>query len=97
MDPETKKLLAENIELAKQNNEMLHKLVRFQKVANIYRVVYWAIIILSTFGAYYLIQPFLNNMLNVYTGGVSGGANVTDVINNLSNKQQMQDFFDSIK
>lgn len=97
MDAETKKLLTDNLELAKQNNEILHKLVRAQKMAIVYRIVYWSIIILSTFGAYYFIQPFLENMFSVYSGGVEGSNNVNEVINTLSNKQQMQDFFNSIK
>ncbi len=97
MDAETKQLLMESIELAKQNNEMLNKLVRAQKMAMVYRFVYWGIIILSTFGALYFIKPFISNIFNVYTGGLSGTPKVNDVINNLSNRQQMQDFFDSLK
>ena len=91
MDAETKKLLTESIAVEKENNQMLHKLVSAHKMANVYRVVYWSIIILSTFGAYYLIKPLMGNVLNIYTGGVSGGSNVGDVMKNLSNKQQMED------
>ncbi len=97
MDAETKKLLTESIEVAKQNNEMLIKLVRAQKRATTYRLVYWGLIIFFTFGAYFFIQPFLSNILNVYTGGVSGTSNMSDVFKNLSNKQQMQDLINSIK
>jgi hypothetical protein len=95
VDPETQKLLKETLEVNKENNILLKKLVRSHKMATIYRVVYWAIIIFTTFGAYYLIQPFLGNLLNTY--GVSNQGNVNDVIKNLSNKQQMQELFDSIK
>lgn len=97
MDAETKQLLTESIEVAKQNNQMLEKLVRAQKRANIIRMVYWGLIIFFSFGAYYFIQPFLSNMLNVYTGGLSGTKEVGDVLKNFSDKQQIQDLINSIK
>jgi hypothetical protein len=69
VDPETKKLLEETLKVNKENNVLLHKLVRSHKMATVYRIVYWAIIIFSTLGVYYYIQPFLGNMFNAY--GVS--------------------------
>ncbi len=96
MDPETKQLLKDNLEIAKENNKMLSKMVRNQKWTNIYRVVYWGIIIFSSFGAYYFIQPYLGNLLNVY--GVSGINNVGDVTKTLNNnKQQMEDLINLLK
>ncbi len=97
MDPETKQILKENLEISKENNDMLKKMVRSQKLTNIYRVVYWGIIIFSSLGAYYFIKPFLGNMLNIYTGGVSGTSNVGDVLKSLGDKQQMQDLINSLK
>jgi len=97
MDPQLQKLLSENLELAKENNELLHKLIRAQKAAMIYRVVYWAIIILSTVGALFFIKPMLSSLVGVYTGGASDGSNVSDVFKNLSDKKQIQDFVNSMK
>jgi len=95
VDPETTKLLKENIALNKENNVLLHKLVRSHRMVMIYRFVYWIIIILTTLGAFYFIQPFLGNVFNTY--GVSNQGNVDDIIKNLSNKEQIQSLFDSIK
>ncbi len=96
MDSDTKKLLEENLAVAKDNNLMLGKLVRIQKWNTIYRVVYWGIIIFSSIGAYFFIQPFLGNLLNVY--GVSGINNYSDVTKNLNNnKQQVEDFLKAMK
>jgi hypothetical protein len=97
MDPETKELLRQNVELSKQNNQMLQKLVRAQKLAVIYRFVYWGIILFSTFGLYYFIQPFLGNLLNMYTGGVSGSANITDTLKNLGDKEQIKQLLETIQ
>lgn len=95
MDPETKQLLKDNIDLAQENNILLKKMVRNQKLTNIYRVVYWSIIIFTSVGAYYFIQPLLGNMFNVY--GVSDGNNVGDVMKEFSNQQQFQDLLNSMK
>ncbi|MEK7585844.1 MAG: hypothetical protein AAB477_01255 [Patescibacteria group bacterium] len=100
MDPETKQLLKESLELSKENNHMLKKMVRSQRWTNVYRVVYWGIIIFSSVGAYYFIQPYLSNLVNVYTGGVSGLGNISDMSKNLNldaNKQQLQDLIDAFK
>lgn len=96
MDGDTKKLLEETLEVNKENNALLKKLLRSHKLATIYRVVYWVIIILSVSGVYYFIQPLINNMFNAY--GVSGQGSISDVVKNLGNSQsQMQELFDSIK
>ena len=91
MDEEAKALLKQNIELAKENNEMLKRLIRAQKLSNIYRVVYWTIIILSTFGAYYFIEPYISNFLHFNTVPTTqGGTSMTDMVNSLGDRQQFQ-------
>lgn len=100
MDAETKKLLMESIELSKQNNAMLTRLIRNQKWLAIYRVVYWTIIILSSVGAYYFIQPYFSSILSVYSGGMStngNGVSFTDMVKNLSDRQQLQNFVESVE
>ncbi|HAQ02724.1 hypothetical protein A2467_02130 [Candidatus Nomurabacteria bacterium RIFOXYC2_FULL_36_8] len=83
MEEEMKKLISENIALNKENNEMLKKLITFQKWNQIYKIVYWAIIILSAIGALYFIKPMLDNLVSVYTGGV--GTTSVDSLNDLKN------------
>ena len=96
MDEETKKFLEETYALNKQNNDMLKKLVLYQKWSQIYRIVYWSIIILSAIGFFYFLKPLLGNLVNVYTGGVG----VTDISNlgkTLNNSQgQIQDLIKSL-
>lgn len=87
MDPETKQLL-------KENNEMLKKLVRYQKWNQIYRILYWGIIIFSSVGAYYFIQPYLSGLLNV-SGDVSNISNITK--NFGGQQQQVKDWIQLLK
>jgi hypothetical protein len=95
MDEETKKLLEENLTLNKENNQMLTKLVLYQKWNQIYRIAYWAIIILSTLGAFYFLQPYLSSLIGVYTGG-AGVSNISDIGKTLGDKSQMQDLIKSL-
>jgi hypothetical protein len=89
MDPEVKKLLEESIKLSKDNNILLHKIRSVQRWGQIARIFYWILIIGVTIGAFYFIKPFLGNLLNVYTGGVSGINNIGDIT------KQGQDLFKS--
>jgi hypothetical protein len=70
MDPETKKMLEENLRLSKENNDILKKMVRIHRWTQIYRVIYWVLILGASFGAYYFIQPYIDSLLNYY-GSVS--------------------------
>ncbi|MFA5773351.1 MAG: hypothetical protein WC908_01600 [Candidatus Paceibacterota bacterium] len=85
MEEETKKLLEENLRLSKENNKILLKLYKIQRWAQITRIFYWFLIIGVSVGAFYFIKPYLGNLLNVYTGGVSGINNVSDITKNLKN------------
>ena len=97
MDPEIKQLLVANLEVARENKEMLQKIIRYQKWAQTTKYIYWGIIIFSSVGAYYFIQPYLGNLLNVYTGGASNFSNISDITNSLKNNQgQVQDLIKSL-
>ncbi len=68
MDPETKKLLEETLAVAQENNAMLRSMRRSQRIASIFRAVYWIFIIGSAVGAYYLLQPYLTQLMSIYSG-----------------------------
>jgi membrane protein required for beta-lactamase induction len=68
MDEETKKLLREEAELNKENNRLLNELVWYQKWSRWLNIVKWLIVIGTTLGALYYVQPILNNLLKTYSG-----------------------------
>ncbi len=68
MDPESKKLLQDTLELARENNSMLHSMRRSMRIQRIMSLLYWAFIIFTALGAYYFIQPYLEQLINAYTG-----------------------------
>ncbi len=96
MDLEVKQLLEENLKISKENNDLLLKIRSVQKWAQITRIFYWVAIIGASFGALYYLKPYLGNLMNVYTGGVSGINNFGDISESLSNQQQIQDLIKSL-
>ncbi len=66
MDEETKKLLQENLELNKENNKLLHKLVWFQKWARWFGVIKWIIVVGAAIGALYYLEPMMNKLWGTY-------------------------------
>ena len=53
---------------------------RSQRYATIMRVIYWILIIGSAYGAYYFIQPYVDQMVNVYSGAKGDLSNVSNII-----------------
>ncbi len=71
MTPEERELLNQSVVLAKENNKMLRSMVRSARIASLLRVIYWVFIIGSLVGAYYVVQPYLNQILDAYSGAES--------------------------
>lgn len=99
MEEETKRLLAENYALNKENNEMLKKLVFYQKINQIYKIFYLSLIILSAIGAMYFVKQYMGNIMNLYTGGLgmTNIGNISNLTNALGgNNGQIQDLLKSL-
>ena len=75
MDPESKKLLQDTLALAQENNEILHSMRRSMRIQRIMSSLYWAFIVLTALGAYYFIQPYIDQLMGVYSGA-------GDILNN---------------
>jgi len=54
--------------LTEENNRLLHKMWRAARLARAARVVYWIILIGASIGAYYYIQPYIDQILSLFTG-----------------------------
>ncbi|NQV88207.1 MAG: hypothetical protein HQ402_01445 [Parcubacteria group bacterium] len=69
---EDKELLEKILNLSEENNKMLHKMKRSMRVTQFVRIIYWIIIIGSAIGAYYYVQPYMDQLLKIYSG-MNGG------------------------
>jgi hypothetical protein len=61
-EKESKELL----ELTRENNKMLHSMIRSARVSRFFRMVYWAFIIGSFIGTYYYLQPYIDQLMQIY-------------------------------
>lgn len=71
MQPEEKEMLKKTLELSQENNKMLHSIKRSMLWGRVFRAVYWFIIIGAAIGAYYYIQPYIDEAVRAY-GNVKG-------------------------
>lgn len=66
MLPEERELLKKSVSLAEENNKMLHLMRRSQRVSQFMSLLYWVLIIGSAVGAYVLIQPYVDQVVETY-------------------------------
>ena len=62
MTPEERGMLEETYRLTQENADILRGIQRSQRTSNVLKIVYWVAIIVLSFGAYYLIQPYVNTL-----------------------------------
>lgn len=63
---EVKDQLAEVTKLTRQNNKIMRKIQRSARISLIFRTVYWLLIIGSMLGAYYYLQPYIEDISSIY-------------------------------
>ncbi|MES3032072.1 MAG: hypothetical protein V4699_02400 [Patescibacteria group bacterium] len=68
MSPEERELLNKCVSLTEDNNKMLLSIKRGMRWASITRAVYWLFIIGASVGAFYFLQPYIDQLKGVYSG-----------------------------
>lgn len=71
-DDELRELLDQNFEVAQENNRLLEKIYNQLFWGKVMRALYWLILIGIGVGAFYFLQPFVENILNTYGSIVDG-------------------------
>lgn len=59
---------SEILKLLKENNALLHSLVRREKQRRALRIVYWLIIIVLTIISIRMITPYFQGLMDAYSG-----------------------------
>lgn len=68
MDPEDKSTLRKILELEQKNSKILSQMQRSMFWGRVFRTVYWVVIIAAAVGAYYYIEPYINGIIETYSG-----------------------------
>jgi hypothetical protein len=71
--------LDELTDIAVENQRMVKNLYHRARMATVVVFIKWFVIIGLTVGAFYYVQPLINNLVNIY-GGITGGTG-TDLFN----------------
>ena len=87
MDPSEKDLIEKTYEMEKENNRILKGIRSTNRWSIFFKVFYWTIIIGIAVGAFYYIQPYVNNILKTYENVQNDLTNVKSVVNTVSNKK----------
>ncbi len=97
MDPETKRLLEENLALTKETNHLMKKIVSAQRWGRVFHVLYWVLIIGASVGAYYFIQPYLQLVLGNYDAIMKGLDNVQKTTSSLPDSSSINSILDKLR
>ena len=71
MDPEIKELIKKDLEIDEENNKILKKMEFSSRIALIFNVIKWVVIVASILGVTYWLGPQLEKALSVYTNAIN--------------------------
>ena len=77
MDPDDRHMLKHIAVLVEENTVILRKLLRAEKMRRLVSAIYWIAVIAISLGAYYFVQPYLDQLRAVY-GNFRGGVENAD-------------------
>ena len=66
MDIQRDQSMKRLIELTEENNKLLKKMHRAQVIGRTIRLLYWIVIIGASVGAFYVLQPYLDQLQSIY-------------------------------
>jgi hypothetical protein len=66
MEENERRLLDETVLLARENNRLLRKIVRRERLQAIWATIKLLVIVSLAFGAYYYIQPYILQLIAAY-------------------------------
>lgn len=68
MDQEDKEFIRRTLELTEENNKILRKMRSAMRWGRAWRIFYWVVVIGISIGAFYFIQPYIEQVLGIYSG-----------------------------
>ena len=76
MTPEEHRILMETREMVEENARILKRIQLSNRASLVLKVLYWVVILGASFGAYYLIQPYVD-AIKGSVGAASGDTSAT--------------------
>jgi len=90
MEPQEKSIY----DMVKENNILLHKINRREKVRNVFSIIKISLIIGLTIASYILFQPYFNKLTQTYQAVSDGSQKVKDIGANFQfDNESLKDLF----
>lgn len=67
MDPKDKELLERTLKISEENNKILKSMRRASRLGTAFRIFYWLVIIGIGLGSYYFVEPYLKQVMDIYS------------------------------
>lgn len=83
MTPEEREMLKRVYQMTEENNDMLVSMRRSMRLSRIWSIIYWTVIIGSAVGAYYFIEPYIDQILGIYGSASDDINNAKNILNSL--------------
>ena len=84
MTPEERSLLERTYKIAEENNTILRSIRRSNRFSLVLRIGYWVVILALSYGAYYAIQPYVNQLFDLYSQVQADASTAHSTINSLN-------------
>ena len=97
MDPILDSRLTAIEEKLEKNQQVLLRIRRVQRNAQLFKVFYWILILMLAFGSFYYVQPYLSQLLETYTGIQTTQEQIQNSIPNLKNVNGLLDQFKTLQ
>jgi hypothetical protein len=68
METEEKKILEENLEISRESLKILKGIRRGNRLAMVFKILYWLVILGIVAGAYYFLEPYIKSAINTIQG-----------------------------
>ena len=81
MTPEEKSLLERTYYLAEENNSILRKMRRANRIGVAIKIFYWVVIIAAAVGALYFLQPYIDSTMRMVDEAQKVISGVGDTVN----------------
>ena len=76
---ELKELVRRNIALSEETNKLVHSMRRSERLAQIFRILWWVVLFGgSAVAYYYYVQPYIDQLQHLYANAQASGQQAED-------------------
>ena len=67
MDSDERELLDRILDLSEENNKILRKMQRANRIATVFHIIYYVVLVGVAIGAFVYLQPYIDSIMKSYS------------------------------